>query len=331
MKIRIITNQVASGWKATDLNTFLGGSEECVVLLAEALVRYGFSVVVYHSMPEGQDNSYDCNGVKYEDLKKGTTGKGEVLITFKNVLPWLAGESDPEVKIHWSSDVERPWNCSALDYFVNLTEYHQLQNMFVSTEMSVVIPHGIDMKSFKFKNPPRISNHILYCSSPDRGLVTLLDNWKEINSYGEEGNKYHLNVAYGFKNIRSMHPSAVALENHIKHLCETLEDISFLGQLTRQQINEEYYRNQYWCLPLNNPMSELFCLNAVKASYCGCIPIVNRIGALSETVSDHIPYNKFVQGSAEIEFRKNVVPVYSWDLVVSKFWVPMFEKKLNKI
>jgi glycogen synthase len=81
-----------------------------------------------------------------------------------------------------------------------------------------------------------------------------------------------------------------------------------------------YWKSKYWILPLNNAESELFCLNAIKAQYCGCIPIVNKIGALTETVSNYIEYNDFVKGKLEIIKSNNIIPLFSWKEVVDKFW-----------
>ena len=55
-----------------------------------------------------------------------------------------------------------------------------------------------------------------------------------------------------------------------------------------------YWKSEYWVLPLNNPQSELFCLNAIKAQYCGSIPVVRRVGALQETVNQFIDWDKLL-------------------------------------
>lgn len=336
MKIRIFTNEVAGGWWANDLDNFLGGSEECVVLLAEALVRSGFQVTVYHTFPFQKTNPiniYKRKEVTYQPREFADSQKGDILITFKDNLPWIGGETDASIKIHWSSEVEKPWKTNDLDYFVNLTPYHKFQNVFVRNGKSVVVPHGIDTKALvnDSKGMCKEANTILYCSSPDRGLLPLLSNWNFIHKFWPN---MRLNVAYGFKNTRLMHSGAKIFENSIMSLIKRSNGVTYLGQLKRKEIHQEYGKSEYWALPLVNPRSELFCLNAIKARVCHCTPIINRIGALKHTASkNYIKFKQFVNGVKDIENEDQLTdndlnPILNWDEVVKNYWIPMFEKKL---
>jgi glycosyltransferase involved in cell wall biosynthesis len=333
MIIRIFTNQVAGGWKATDLDNFLGGSEECVVLLAEALVRKGFKVAVYHTFPDingkKTDGFYIHNDVYYEPREKVDCQKGDILISFKDNYPWLGKEKDADIKIHWSSDIEDPWDVSDLDYFVNLSNYHRLQNAFVPNNKSVIVPHGIDINSILMaSNLQNLSyDTMLYCSSPDRGLRELLEGWEVIH---KNNPSLRLNVAYGFKNVAVMNKQPDAVQHGIKKLLNQ-PNVTYLGQLTREEIHKQYYQCMYWVLPLNDPTAELFCLNAVKAQFCGCTPIVNRIGALKETVRFYIDFKNLLKGESIFEresvYERELYPFKDWDMIVEKYWIPMFERK----
>jgi hypothetical protein len=72
------------------------------------------------------------------------------------------------------------------------------------------------------------------------------------------------------------------------------EGIEQLGRLSFDDMCKMYWKAQYWCLPLNNPDSELFCINAIKAQYAGAIPIVRRIGALQETVNEFLDWDSLL-------------------------------------
>ena len=100
MHIQIYMNEVAGGWLPDDIDRFLGGSEELIVLLAEALVRYGFRVTVYHNRPLDcgiqQREDVERNEVYYLPRERATLGKdpqNEVLITFKDPSPFIQGAS----------------------------------------------------------------------------------------------------------------------------------------------------------------------------------------------------------------------------------------------
>lgn len=325
MKLRIFTNHVKGGWFAEDINTFLGGSEEHMVLLGEAFQRKGYDVYIYHTFPEKEKRKeYEYNNVHYGDrLKTVRVDRGDILLSFKDNLPWRGGEKDAEAKVYFSMEVERPWDISNVDVFVCLTKYHASRMSFVPEDKKTIIGCGIDIESLKQKNvEQREQNSILYCSSPDRGLFQLLSDWSLIRKKYPE---MTLNVSYGFKNLELMAGrQGFALKNRLLIMMEQ-EGINFLGQLTKDEIEKQYYKNQYWILPLQNPDSELFCLNAIKSRYCGCIPIVNKIGALRETVLDYIPYSDFIKGSLEVkkgEGKEN--SIHDWDEIVSIFWEPLF-------
>jgi hypothetical protein len=59
-------------------------------------------------------------------------------------------------------------------------------------------------------------------------------------------------------------------------------------------MSKLFWQSEYWVLPLNNPDSELFCINAIRAQYCGCKPVVRRIGALQETVNEFIDWDELL-------------------------------------
>lgn len=323
MNVRIFTNEVAGGWLATDLDKFLGGSEEYVVLLAEALIKQGFQVSVYHTIPAGENTPYEKRGVKYSSRESVQVNKNDILISFKDNLPWLGGEQDAAVKIHVSAEIEKPWNCSELDYFLHLSRFHKRQNLFVPDHINRVVPPGVSVSSILGKGSGnKTPNQMLYCSSPDRGLIPLLEDWEKIKKHHP---KLQLRITYGFKNLMLMGDPRVRTK--IESLCKQ-EDVFLLGELSMEEMNTEYQKADYWVLPLQIPSAELFCLNAVKAQLCGCMPVVNQVGALKDTVGEHIPYAAFVNGDTSTLPGNESLRIYSWDQVVKNYWVPMFEKSI---
>lgn len=328
MKIHIYVNEVTGGWLPDDIDRFLGGGEEVVVLLAEAFVRQGYSVNVYLNFPGNgpflpEDICKERNGVLYTTREKASFGKdpeNEILITFKDPTPHIQGASVFR-NIHFSSDVERSWPLGSLNYFVHLSNYHESRNVFIPFNKSVVSPLGIDMKSLDSNKTDKLPGTMLYCSSPDRGLVQLVQDWEKIRK-SHPG--LELKVAYGFKNFEAHEGSQAGAWK--RNLLKMMEDrgIEYLGQLTKNEIEEEYWKAEYWCLPLQKPDSEMFCLNALKARYCGCMPVVNKMGALRDTVGDYIQYHDFVVGGLGVCVEPARYQPTTWDEVVKDYWLPLF-------
>jgi len=318
VKIIIYTNEVAGGWCPDDIDRFLGGSEEAVVLLSEALVRAGYSVDVYHSQKDG--NNTERHGVRYQPREKCSVEDpaNTIFITFKDKLPWLQGLSCYR-NIHWSAEVEKKWPMDKINYFVNISRYHESRNLFVPVDKSCAIPLGVDTLSLDRNKSDKDPNTMLYCSSPDRGLLQLLQNWQVLRLHYPA---IELRIAYGFRNFDAMCQDTV-LKNTIKHLMRQ-DQIIALGELPKEQIEEEYWRAEYWCLPLNKPDAELFCLNALKAQYCGCKPVVNLCGALADTVGDYIPFDKFLLNETDTIQHTPAYTAVKWDEIVSYYWQPLF-------
>ena len=328
--IKIFTNQVYDGWEPQELSNFLGGSEECVVSLAEAFIRCGLSVTVYHTQKEDRENIF--NGVVYLNRDKAQCDVKDVFITFKDFDPWLKGAKGIK-NIHWSSEIEKPWGVFSklgtlainnIDFFINLTPYHQYKNPFVPLQKQYIIPHGIDIESLDKNQTDKVKNTMLYCSSPDRGLVRLLSDWDIIKIKHPE---LKLKIAYGWNNFNINFMNVRNFKYQVDKLMNK-PGIEYLGALTKDEIEQEYWKAEYWGLPLLNPESELFCLNAVKAQHCGCKPVVNKIGALKYTVDNHIDYQNFVTGQKDYStsiINDPIRQAVSWDEIVQRYWLPIIE------
>lgn len=321
MRIKIFTNDLPGGWSPIDLDKSLGGSEEVVTLLAKELAKE-HQVIVYHTQKEKCTVEY--HNAVFKDRSEASCTNEDVFITFKDPTPWING-AKAKVSIHWSSEVERPWETANIDYFVNLTDFHESRNVWVSSKKSRVIPHGIDLKSLDQHKVDREPNTLLYCSSPDRGLETLLKDWPIIK---ERFPNMRLKVAYGFEILKACSRNSPQALEYVNNMLMVMKQqgVEYLGQLSKEDLEKEYWRNEFWILPLEKPESELFCLNALKSRHCGMIPIVNKIGALRNTVGEHVPYADFLSGKLETTDKGKIgVRAQNWSGIVSDFWDNLFK------
>jgi glycosyltransferase involved in cell wall biosynthesis len=321
MQIDLYTNTVAGGWLPTD--EFLGGSEESLVLWAEALTRKGHEVTIYLNTPDNLVGFHE--GVCYRRKEEFDFSEyRECLITFKDPKPWLMG-SRAKIRLHWSGEVEpgiHSW-VRGLTSLICISDYHLSRLEGLPEGIGKAFPLGVDLIHLDKQKVDKVDNTMLYCSSPDRGLEQLLRDWPKIR---ENHPDLELRVAYGWKNFDACTQGDPQAQRFKSHLLQGMqrEGIVNLGELSRDQIAQEYWRAEYWVLPLQNPDSELFCLNAIKARHCGAMPVVNRIGALKNTVGKWHKYNLFINSGEPITTNRlsfnETYPVQSWDQVIEQYW-----------
>jgi hypothetical protein len=194
---------------------------------------------------------------------------------------------------------------------------------WLAEDKTHVVAHGIDRTQIDRQRKPKIPGRALYASSPDRGLLTLLRDWPRI---GLEHPSLTLDVTYGWKRYLACsagNPGARVFRAALDRLMGQ-EGIVAQGQITRPEMDSAYWEAEYWVHPLNRADSELFCLNAVKAAHCGALAVVNRLGALQDTVTRWIDYPSFVRGEMAV---RNVAPnpILDWAEVVARYWEPLFD------
>lgn len=298
--IRIYTNLVAEGWSPANLDTGIGGSEEILILLARELANKGHEVTVYHNGTHG-----DYDGVSYKDHTDFKAFEhSDIFISFKN-RGILDLSINSEKIIHWTTEIEPKWmnfEADRVDYIVHMSKYHESRNVGVSKakEKSIVIGNPIDfseMKNYKHGKKQKVA---LYCSSLDRGIENVLRYWNDAKQLLGI-NK--LIITYGWDFMDKMiagNPRMKLWKEEMNQLMSQ-KGIEFRGRVSRKEMTKLYSKSKYWILPLNNPDSELFCINAVKAQYLGCIPVTVKDGALQETILHNINYNKMIQGREKPE------------------------------
>lgn len=312
--IAIITENFLAVWRPADIQNFLGGSQECVVLFADALKRKGYNVSVFLYGPTvATDDTY--NGISYSDFSAFDAVYDTIVLFKINPLELLDDSRlDNANVIFWSSDVVNNVSGKYIKKRVCLTEYHKQRTGWSD---ALVIPHGVDFTSLDDNEAEKEPNTAIYCSSLDRGFLTLLKDARKIKESFPDLKIY---TTYGFKITRQITGlSRMEDEMELKKTCEA-SGLTYLADVSKKELEKLYWSCGYWILPLNKPDSELFCLNAIKTQYCGCIPVVYKLGALTETVGAYIPYDNFVNGDTTLTSDTNVIPSYSWDYVIDNYW-----------
>lgn len=319
--IVLITENFQTIWRPKDIETFLAGSQECVVLLAEAFQRLGHTVNVFlHGPTKSVKEEY--NQVNYDDFSNFSVSDftTATIILFKiNPLPVDDRLNNVNV-IFWSSDVQKTVQPNRyIKKYVCLTDFHRKRNEWPN---ALVIPHGVDLTSLNANRAEKEHETMIYCSSPDRGLPTVLSHFNLMKRFHPDLKLY---ITYGFKIVKQILGQCFSQirtdEISLQNICAAEADrLFYCADLPKNELEKRLWKSKYWVLPLGQADSELFCISAVKAQYCGCIPVIFRKGALNETVGQWIDFTDFVNGERTPKKSNNIVPTFTWDEVVDLWW-----------
>jgi glycosyltransferase involved in cell wall biosynthesis len=252
LKIAFLVNKVFAGWKPTDIR--LGGTEESVVRWSEEFVASGHEVTVFQNGYYGYYHE-----VWYADRDE-YSGGFDVTINVKSpeVAPigptwYLTNETDAS-----------KLDLSAYDGVIWPSQWAK-DRIRVNNANVQVVPHGYDETTIY--PATKMPKQVLYASSPDRGLYTLLEVWPE---------------------VVEAHPDAMLIVTYGAKPRDVPNTI-FMGEVSEVEMNDLYKTSDIWCHPCNG--GELFGITAIKAQAAGCVPVYFPTMALAETVQSGIKSN----------------------------------------
>ena len=277
-------------WSPESIKTGIGGSEEMVIQMAKGLQKQGWNVEVYNKIQEPGE----WDGVKYKPYDMySPILPCEVFISWR-YPEYIALAPENSLKILWCHDVQSIDNYNKqildrIDKIFVLSEYHRENLPDIPNEKFYVTRNAIDPEQFGDRGDCLRSldhdlNQYIYGSSPDRGLIFILENWDKILEINPHA---HLNIFYGFNAVfeyfsRGNDPRG-DLKRHILDLCEKYkESITFHGKVGHYELAEWFMKCGFWLYPTNFP--EISCMTAMKAQAAGCWPVCNDYAALAETV-----------------------------------------------
>ena len=159
-----------------------------------------------------------------------------------------------------------------------LSRFHRLLYASVPSEKVLMTSNGIESEQFT-ESVPRDPHLLVYGSSYNRGLRTLLQRWTEIRRAVPHA---RLNIFYGWEILERLNPARCAhIRPHFERLTQQ-DGIYHLGRVSHREVARQYSMAGVWAYPCSFP--ETSCISAMKAQAGGAIPVVIPTGALRETV-----------------------------------------------
>lgn len=269
----------------------MGGSETMAVEMAKRLAARGHRVRVYGDCAE-LEGVFD--GVQYLDYPKFHNVRCDVLVSSRRPDAVDAvHDCTAARRVLWVHDVHcgdalTPERAAAFDRILVLSQWHRdhVREVYpwLDERKLYVTRNAVDLTRFdgtEERNPHRA----IYSSSPDRGLLSLLQMWPRIR---EQVPDAELHVFYGFKNWEgAVEQRGDAREREhlaeVKRLLEAMRElgVTMRDRVSGKQLAREFMKSGVWLYP--TWFTETYCITAAEAQIAGCRIVTSPIAALVET------------------------------------------------
>lgn len=270
-------------YPGTLATTGIGGSETAVVEIARRFARDGWRVDVYNGAGR-HEGIYD--GVGYWDPERFGQEPCDVFVSWRQ--PKLGpGMRTGRVNLLWCHDLNYGPDDGAFatwDKVLGVSAWHAgMLRQYYETQNVDFVPNGVDLARFP-SDAKKVFGQLVYASSPDRGLLRLLELWPAILSR-EPGAT--LKVAYGWENIDKLigagRRDLAAFKAKVTGLLDQ-PGVEWLGRLGQGDLARLYAESSVWAYPTS--FLEVSCISAMEAMAGGAVPVTSAGGALGETIGD---------------------------------------------
>jgi glycosyltransferase involved in cell wall biosynthesis/ubiquinone/menaquinone biosynthesis C-methylase UbiE len=291
----IFCGHTSEEFSPKSVKTGIGGSEEAVINLSAELTKLGYKVTVYN-------NCGDNEGI-YEGVEYLNWVKFNVKDEFDNFIAWRFNMFDVGIlaknKIVWLHDVPQEdqftrGKSTFFDKVVVLSEYHKsLLPKDIPEEKIFVSTNGIVPEQFEgLEDIKREPHRIIYASSYNRGLETLLEMWKDIKKEVPDAT---LHIMYGWTVYDKFVNEGFVKDDGFKKKMVKLmmqDGVYEYGRIGHKELLKEYAKSSVFAYPCNY-VGEINCIALTKAQACGCYCATNDFAVLGERNSCAVSNDKF--------------------------------------
>lgn len=291
-------------WNREDVDSGMAGSETWAAELCSEFSKMGFKVTLFgNPKKEGVDR----DGVQYlpytklvEYMKHRTAEMCILSRTCEPVKKFKLRSKRVHVMIHdiWVSQDKNydmsPW---AITSYGVLSKWHEdfvREHHSLPMEKMFLTHNGVRQELYQGREIVK-KNKMVYSSSPDRGLETLLNLLPAIR---KEVPDFELDVAYGFLNWEAAATSrkdTVVLAK-IAKLRELMKrpGVNYLGRISKKELAERQLESKVWAFP--TWFTETFCITAVENGLAGNAIVTTPLGGLLTTLEGT---DSFVHGPGD--------------------------------
>ena len=279
----------------------MGASEKIIVYLARALAA-DHRVDVFGPVPEA--DTYQR--VRYwprEQIRYLASTDQKIVVsrspTYARTIDEWVGK--PTQKILWLQDAWYPdLTPEAADQYeriVVVSEWHKRamqERHCIPLDKMVVLWNFILPELYAPSDAvTRKRDHFIYASSPDRGVIRLLDLWPKILRKLPEAT---LDIFYGFRGAARLStgdPNWTQKYEATRKDFEALrhqKGVKFHGMIPPARMAREFMRAGVWLYPTK--FEETYGTVATEARAAGCVPVCPKLAGLAESadITAHQPF-----------------------------------------
>lgn len=255
----------------------VGGTQACVVLLAEELARRGARVVVANNVSEAATE----RGVRYQPLHSPAGESSDIVVLWKQ---WSGNAVNhggrkiflwTDVHIPDPATLRRAREWADMSFTLSRFQYEHLAAVTGRDKLLSLdgAPIAVDDYAGELTTRERL---LLYCSVPDRGLYYLKDLFPRIRRRVPDA---RLAITSDFS-LWGAQPAKAAFTQFF----EGHGGVDYFGHVSRQELVTLQRRARVMAYPCNFP--EGFCLAAAECGAAGAVPVTTKGYALVESVAD---------------------------------------------
>jgi glycosyltransferase involved in cell wall biosynthesis len=335
----IYTGQSWEKWDWKKLETGIGGSENWVVYLAREFVKLGYRVTAFidcetESVDQGvkylkyteYPNYIEQNFIDFFISSRVTDPFSHKIRYGRNFVMihdiWLLGGKEAKLYL----PMVYKYICLSDWHRDFVSDYHGL-----SKEKISIVPHGVDFNRYN-KKLERHPHRLIYSSSPDRGLDTLLYCFDFLK---KDIPDLELHVFYGFYNWSE----AIKVRNNPQELawCNSIIEamkkpgVFDHGRVGQQELADWQMQSSLWAYPTD--FEETFCITAIECQAAGLPIIASNYAGLKTTVKNSAMLlgNGTKGQSLTKEYREEFIK-HCHDILTNKnTWEYWSQKSLNNV
>lgn len=312
--IAIISSPSLEKWDWRNPEKGIGGSETSHVRMAQELYWAGFEVHSFAPVPEDYRENPDPTGVPWRPSEEFRAADFSVVINYRD--PAVFNAPKPAGAKWWfvAQDVDygdswTPERLAKVDRYLCLCPTHATYSRQRYPELHTsgrlyISSNGIDSggirKVLAESLIPRNPKRVQFASSPDRGLMLILEQWFRVKERVPEA---ELHTFYGFNNMErivELNGEGDWRFQYQQALQQLLKQPGVVnhGRVGQRDLWRHWAASNIWFHPTDFP--ETSAITCMEAQALGAIPVTNRLWALKSNVDDGYLFDGIPQKSAVI-------------------------------